>query len=675
MKQKTFAALVCAALLLTSVLTFAACDGSAPFSVKLKSGVTSDSLYVKKVENLSDDFVMGMDVSSVLAEEASGVKYYNFDGEEEDVFKILADNGINTIRVRVWNDPYTADGESYGGGNCDIDTAIEIGKRATQYGMNLMVDFHYSDFWADPNKQQAPKAWADMKVSEKRVALHDYTAECLNKLKSAGVKISMVQIGNETNGSFCGETSWRMIANMMKEGAAAVREVCPKALVVLHFANPEKAGRYKDYADELADLEVDYDVFASSYYPYWHGTLENLSEVLSYVAKTYDKKVMVAETSYAYTTEDSDFGGNTISGGTYNYPFTVQGQANSMRDIINCIANTTNGIGVCYWEGAWISAGGESWEENSALWETYGSGWASSAAAEYDSDVASYGGGGSMVDNQTFFDKNGNVLESLKVFALVKNGNEIENKQDTVENIEVSFDIEQNITIPTQTNAVMISGDKVAVDVDWGKTDAEWEAEIEKMKAGGIDQTYSYTGKVGDKSISLTINIIAKNFVTNGDFESDDNLTQQPTGWTVTENGTSKADQLYVEENSDDSLDGTKHFHFWANGTNRIDFNLEQQVEGLTTGKYKFSIAVMGNATDCGNYTIYSYVKINGEIVQQASLEITVWGSTEDYWDSEWISFDVDEGDEVVVGIYVKCAGNNAWGKIDCATLNVDSEE
>ena len=126
-----------------------------------------DALYVKKVENLPEDFIFGMDVSSVLAEEASGVKYYDFNGNETDLFRLLADNGINYIRVRIWNDPYDADGNGFGGGNCDIRTAVEIGKRAAACGMKLLADFHYSDFWADPGKQMVPRAWAGMDIDAK----------------------------------------------------------------------------------------------------------------------------------------------------------------------------------------------------------------------------------------------------------------------------------------------------------------------------------------------------------------------------------------------------------------------------------------------------------------------------------------------------------------------------
>ena len=144
--------------------------------------IEGNELYVHKVENLSEDFIFGMDASCVPSLEASGVKYYNYAGQEQDVFQTLAEAGVNYIRVRVWNNPYDADGNGYGGGNCDIQNAVEIGKRATRYGMKLLVDFHYSDFWADPGKQMVPLEWKNMGIEEKTEALYQYTKECLQLL-------------------------------------------------------------------------------------------------------------------------------------------------------------------------------------------------------------------------------------------------------------------------------------------------------------------------------------------------------------------------------------------------------------------------------------------------------------------------------------------------------------
>ena len=129
------------------------------------------SILVKRVDDLPADFLLGADVSSLLALEESGVTYYDFDGNRQDMLKVLADAGVNCVRVRVWNDPFDAAGNGYGGGNCTLDTAIAIGRRAAEYGMGLLVDFHYSDFWADPSKQQAPKAWKSMSLEERQQAI------------------------------------------------------------------------------------------------------------------------------------------------------------------------------------------------------------------------------------------------------------------------------------------------------------------------------------------------------------------------------------------------------------------------------------------------------------------------------------------------------------------------
>ena len=649
------------ALLLGAALVLSAC---APGGGNRKQiNVTSDSLYVRKVENLPDDFIMGMDASCVPALEASGVKYYDFDGTQKDVYEILSDNGINYIRVRIWNDPFDANGNGYGGGNCDIDNAIAIGKRATEHGMKLLVNFHYSDFWADPGKQMVPKAWKGMNTDEKAEAIYQYTKDCLQKLKKAGVDVGMVQIGNETNGALCGESSaalggWKKIMQLISAGSKAVREVCPDALVAVHFANPENAESYASYGKNLDYYGVDYDVFASSYYPYWHGTLENLSQVLNKIATTYNKKVMVAETSYAYTPNDTDFNGNTIGEGANvvkDYPMTVQGQANLVRDVIDTVVNKTEGgIGVFYWEGTWISVGTNSWEENAAKWEKYGSGWASSYASGYDPNDAGKYYGGCAVENQAFFDEKGNVLESLKVFGLVRDGNIVENKADAVEDVNLICDINGEVVLPETVNAVMLDDSKQTLAVQWEEVD------IEALKAQGVG-TYCIRGTAGGMEAVCYLSLVYYNYLQNWSFEEGES------GWTAT--ALKQFDQLYVEDKVTDSVTGSKHYHFWGASANSVEFSLEQQVQQLPSGTYSYEISIMGG--DGGQTEIYAYVEINGQIVATAETVITVYNE----WHTARIeSFDYHEGDSLVVGIYVKCDGGNAWGKIDDAKLNAVTE-
>ena len=654
MKSKTTMRLICLFLLAALALS-----GCGPEQGRKEINVTSDSLYVQKVENLPDDFIMGMDASCVPALEASGVKFYDFDGTEKDVYEILSDNGINYIRVRVWNDPYDKNGNGYGGGNCDIENAIAIGKRATQYGMKLLVDFHYSDFWADPGKQMVPKAWKGMNIDEKSEALYQYTKDCLQQLKKAGVDVGMVQIGNETNGALCGESSsalggWKKIMQLISAGSKAVREVCPDALVAVHFANPEKADSYASYGKNLDYYGVDYDVFASSYYPYWHGTLDNLAQVLNNIATTYGKKVMVAETSYAYTAEDTDFNGNTIGEGANvvkNYPMTIQGQANLVRDVIDTVVNKTeNGIGVFYWEGTWITVGTNSWEENSAKWEKYGSGWASSYAAEYDPNDAGQWYGGSAVDNQAFFDANGHALESLKVFGLVGKGNTVENKADAIEDVNLICDLNGEVVLPETVNAVMLDNSKQVIPVEWEPID------VAAMKSGGVAK-YTVKGTAGGMEATCYVSMVEYNYLQNWSFEEGD------AGWTAT--ALKSFDQLYVEDKVTDSITGTKHYHFWGAGGDCVEFTLEQEVKDLPAGAYRYEISIMGG--DCGTTEIYAYVKINGQIVAKMDTTVTVYNE----WHKAVIdSISYNEGDTIVVGIYVKCSGPNAWGKIDDAMLN-----
>ena len=644
-----------------SLLCLCGCRGNKVSHVAAEK-IEGSSLYVKKVEDLPDDFIMGMDASSVIAEEKSGVKYYDFEGNEQDVFITMAECGVNAIRVRIWNDPFDANGNGYGGGNNDIETAVEIGRRAANAGQKLIVDFHLSDFWADPGKQMVPKAWKGLSADEKAEETYRFVKDSLKKLKKSGVEIAMVQIGNETNGALCGEKSWFNIPKIMSAGSKAVREVCPGALVALHFANPEKAGSYADYASKLDYFGVDYDVFASSYYPYWHGSIENLIETLNAITDNYGKKVIIMETSYAYTAEDTDFSGNTIDDSAYvkPYPFTVQGQANHVRDLIDAVANGMNaGIGVVYWEGAWISVGQSSWDENHALWEKYGSGWASSYAAGYDPDDAGKYYGGCAVDNQAMFGPDGKPLESLRIFNLARYGNEAAVTEDALEVVNIDVDLNGTIVLPETVNAVMNDNSRVPVPVEWDITDEM----LDKMYTGGV-KAYTINGKAGALDAVCIVNMIEFNYLENYGFE-----TGELAPWRIDERGS--ASELYVENKPTDSKTGDWHMHFWSAASNSVDFDLMQDVTGLSEGKYKFTVSIMGG--DAGESDIYAFVLVDGEEVGRATMKITSYGE----WDTAVIrGIEVRDGQTVTVGIHVVCAGegNGAWGKIDDALLNSDAE-
>ena len=618
----------------------------------LCTGAQASDLYVRKAEHLPEDFFLGMDVSSVLSLEASGVRYRDTDGTEKDLFALLSENGVNLIRVRVWNDPFDSDGNGYGGGNNNIEAAVEIGRRAAAYGLPLLVDFHYSDFWADPSKQQTPKAWEGMDIKAKAEALYTYTADCLSRLKAEGIQVSMVQLGNETNGRMCGERIWmNIVHHLMKAGSRAVREVYPDALVAVHFTNPESADTMLNYASKLAYYDLDYDVFGTSYYPYWHGTLDNLRQVLGEIAETYGKKVMVMETSYAYTLEDGDFSGNTIGeGGGYEkyWPVTVQGQSNALQDVVRTVQEA-GGIGVCWWEGAWIPVGTESFEENSRLWETYGSGWASSFAGSYDPADAGKYYGGCACENQAMFDFEGRALPSLATFRLLRTGQEVEVRPDAIDDPVLTCDLAGEIVLPETVSAVMNDGSRIELPVTWEAVDTA------AMKASGPAE-YTVQGVAEGMPATLLIRMVNFNYLINGDFEGED------TGEWVTDNfgGT---EQLYIEEKKSDSLDGTKHYHFYSAAKDQVGFRLEQTVNNLPGGTYRFDVSIMGG--DAGDYESYAYIKKGGEVSAECGLQITAWNA----WHEGACETEVEEGGSLTVGVYVRCGGAGAWGKIDAATL------
>lgn len=428
MKAKRFFSILLATALMLGALNACASDEENAEAIT-DAKEPEVEIWKTAIEGLPEDFVFGMDASSLLAEEKSGVKYYDFDGNEQDPLKTFADSGINYIRLRVWNDPYdeNGNGNGYGGGNNDLPTAIELGKRATEYGMRVMIDFHYSDFWADPKRQHTPKAWEGMSVKEKSSALYDFTKDSLTQLLDSGVDVGMIQIGNEINYGMSGETKQENVIELLKSGSKAIREVSAdygKDIdIVVHYTRITDKANVLSLVENLVNAELDFDMIGMSYYPFWDDGMDNMSRVLELIRERYGKKAFLAETSYCYTTEDGDGSGNSISGKDLveGYPASPEGQATILHDICRYV-NDAGGIGVFYWEGAWIPVGPAN-SDNSAIWEQYGSGWASSYASDYDPEDAGLYYGGCSWDNQAFFDFQGHPLESINVFNYMRNQN------------------------------------------------------------------------------------------------------------------------------------------------------------------------------------------------------------------------------------------------------------
>lgn len=644
------------AVLLTAVLMLGLITGCAgksnSYEAKLPTQAEEAEIYVEPIEGLSEDFIKGVDISSVLAEEESGVVYYNEDGEEEDLFKILADSGVNYIRVRVWNDPYDSDGNGYGGGNNDVAKAAEIGKRAAEYGMKLSVDFHYSDFWADPAKQFAPKEWAHYTFEDKQQAVYDFTAESLKTIADAGADIGMVQIGNEINNGMAGETDEAHVIELLKEGSSAVRafakEVKSDVQIAVHYTNIDDYDQIMAHAAALEAAELDYDIFGVSYYAFWHGTMENLTSVLQELSDTYGKKTCVMETSYAYTLEDGDGFDNSVAQTDLvsGYAASVQSQATAIRDVM-AAASAANSMGVFYWEPAWVPVGSvDSVTENEKLWEQYGSGWASSYSAKYDPNDAGAYYGGSSWDNQAMFDFTGHKLPSLDVFKYVNYGTTCEPLVDYVEEITVDVNVDEALVMPEKVNVVYndrsISGE---TSVTWDEAQV---AEIDTSKMA----EYSIDGVLEDgTAVTAQVQVAKLNYIVNPSFE-EKNVSM----WKVTYQGDTNPTDIQKKEA--DCITGENSYHFWDKAEQ--DFTIEQTVTGLEAGSYTLNANIQGG--DVGkNAEIYLYAVVDGTTYQSDPVTLAGWCN----WQTPELGDLVLDGTgDITIGIHVSSAGGG-WGTID----------
>ena len=620
----------------------------------LPEGPEEADIYVEPVADISDDFICGMDASEVLVEENSGVKYYNYDGEEQDVFMTLAQSGVNYIRLRVWNDPYDEDGNGYGGGNNDVETAIELGKRATKYGMKVFIDFHYSDFWADPKRQHAPKAWEGMSIEEKCDALNTFTKESLTKLLDAGVDVGMVQIGNEINNGMSGETLMPNVMKLLCSGSSAVREISEAygkdIQVAVHYTNINDPDQINKIAYNLQSFGVDYDIFGMSYYPFWHGTSDGMQAVAKNIQDKYDKKVMIAETSYCYTSEDGDGCGNSVNGTddlVDGYAATVQSQATMIRDIC-AAANEAGVIGVFYWGGTWIPVG-KATEDNSPIWEKYGSGWASSYASDYDPEDAGLYYGGCSWDNQAMFDFEGHPLASLNVFKYLKYGATAPLAIDSIPEVYHTCDVGGEVKLPETVD--VIYNDRSAnkqVPVTWDESQI---AAIDTEKGG----TYDVTGSLEDgTTVTCHVEVKMINYAKNPSFEDADTSM-----WKVSYEGEKNPTDFQTK--ADDAHTGDVSFHFWSESD--MEFSIEQELTDLEPGTYQLlAYAQGGDVSEDASMELYAIV--DGE-EQTEPFMVTGWAD----WKNPTIpEIKVMDG-TLTIGVRMKCNAKS-WGTVDDFTLN-----
>mgnify|MGYP001183562899 CR=1 FL=1 len=311
--------------------------------------------------------IKGVDLSFVDEIETEGGAYFDENGTKVDVIELLHQHGVNAVRLRLWHTP--------SGGYCNLDRTIKMAKRAKQFGMDFLLNFHYSDYWADPGKQTKPKAWKNFDREQLREAVYQYTKEVMEACNEAGVTPDMVQVGNEiTNGMLWEEgkiykqvdgeiiEDWDSITTFLRAGLDAVKDATPSNKSIKTMIHIDRGGDNegtRKFFDQMESYSISYDVIGLSYYPWWHGSIQDFKDNLKDTALRYNKEIIVVEIAYPWVLpeeqeeEEGPYVGDHLVEG---FPATPEGQRDYLKEIMKIVAEVPNGLGLgtYYWEPCWI---------------------------------------------------------------------------------------------------------------------------------------------------------------------------------------------------------------------------------------------------------------------------------------------------------------------------------
>lgn len=588
--------------------------------------VIGGTVMVNPIPDLPQDFIRGVDVSMLYQIEELGGRYYD-NGVQKDCLQILKDHGVNWIRLRIWNDPTDEKGAPLGGGNCDYTKMAEIAQRAKSMGLKVLLDFHYSDWWADPGKQNKPKEWVDLHGDELAAAIAEFTEHVLRYMEKCGALPDMVQLGNEVNNGFLWPDGQIVgsdaggfdgFVKLLNAAIRATRKVNPGIKIVIHLADGGKNSLYRWFFDQLIRQNVDFDIIGASYYPYWHGTLEDLANNLNDVAQRYRKDVVVLETAYPWTLADADGHPNIFESEEMalvaGYKATVQGQATFLRDLMEVVNSVPNdhGLGIFYWGGEWIPVKGAGWKT----------------------------GEGNPWENQALFDFEGNALPSLDVFRLVYQGTYTEPEVVEVLPLEIEIPLGEPPKLP-ETVKVVFSDDSIkSLPVQWSKLPSQI------VSTPGEHEIYGYTIK---PKISVTAKLIVtetENYVQNPSFETGELSPWQVTGDVDAFRG--------VKREPQNAHEGEYAFNYWLDKPFHLE--LHQTVTGLPAGTYKLSMWVQGGG---GENLLLLKIEYDGE-EKGVEVETTGWQK----WKNPTIEGINITGGRAKISVIIDGNAGN-WGWID----------
>lgn len=600
------------------------------------------SIKVNPISDLSPDFIKGADVSMIAQIEKCGGKFYDTDGEQKDCLTILKNHGVNWIRLRLWNNPvFTADrialenlaeendvkpGDPVGGGNCDLKSMKGLAKRAKALGMKFLLNFHYSDFWADPGRQPTPAAWVDLSPSEMENALYEYTKSVLNDLEENDAAPDMVAIGNEVTGGMCWPTGkiinddYTEFIKLLEKGCQAVREVLPTAKIMIHLNDGGNNDTFRKMFDQLESASLDYDVIGLSYYPYWNGPLDGFIANMNDISSRYDKEVVAAEIAYAYTTRNYDNMSNIFTASTVDmggYKATVQGQATAIRNIMDAVSQVSDnkGLGVFYWEPDWIAVSGAGWVT----------------------------GEGNAWENQAWWDKDGIPLDSIWTYRLVSESKDFYEPSfvSVVPGIKITTNPGNAPALPSEIKAWYSDDACHLVPIEWEEVPPEKYASTGSFYVEG-----TLTGTSNVAVATVTVSLMVNPGFELGNFD----------GWEITGTGIKDA----IETSAGNVHTGAYAGGYWLG--NDFQFTISQTVSNLTPGDYTVSVWSEGSG---GENEFYLFATSGSTTVKQ-EIKNTGWN----IWSQYSVDITVDERGTCTLGLYCD-APATMWGTFDDFDLSM----
>ncbi|MBQ6786854.1 MAG: glycosyl hydrolase 53 family protein [Lachnospiraceae bacterium] len=545
-------------------------------------------------------FIKGMDISSYPEMLDKQYTYYDFNGKEVNLLDFAKEQGFNYGRLRIWNEPERVP-ES--GGYCNLKDTLKMAKEIMQRGMGLLLDFHYSDWWADPGNQNLPFAWKELSEDELVEVVYDYTKKVMMALAENGTYPDMVQIGNEIR---CGMmwpvgaiTNWKGLAKLINAGIKAVRDTQGErdTKIVIHL---DQGGRYYYYEEwfdaALAHGVTDFDIIGLSYYPFWHGTFNDLKNTMEKLIVRYKKPLVLAEIAHAYRMSQGNLFGEAqerIAG----FPANPEAQRTVLELIMSIVAHVSNdmGIGVFYWEPFWQA------KENDGSW------------------------GSCMV----LVDSNGMPTEGCKAFGIEPKNTDINKIAKIYEPKAAMLSDKEQLEryLPQNIKVLMWDGSIENRVVNW---------ELSDMSASEEFSVHGVLSSGEGVQMQIRIDSNAQNLLGNGEFVEDLRFWEVETSHDVQQ-------EIRQEIAEEFPFEAKNYFYFSCK--ENLTLCMKQCIEQVETGSYVLSLEYLGDNTT--GVKVWLYAK-SGEKEYMADIFPT---------DSEWVRqelvFEVEDVSAVEVGIKV----------------------